>query len=67
MGGGSQQAPISQFIRLAAQRVVQEMLEQEATDFPGRERYERWDEEQRGYRRSAIAVGGWDNYAFQCP
>lgn len=50
LGDGSQEAPISQFVRLAVQRVVQEMLEQEVTDFLGRERYERRDDEQRGYR-----------------
>jgi transposase-like protein len=40
----------SELLRLAAQMVVQELLEQEVTDFLGRERYERRAEEERGYR-----------------
>ncbi len=50
LGRGSSQSPVSQFIRLAVERVVQEMLEQEVTDFLGRERYERRGEAQQGYR-----------------
>jgi transposase-like protein len=43
---GTSKAPVSQFLRLAGQ----EMLEQEVTDYLGRERYERREEEQQGYR-----------------
>src|SRR5690606_18752451 len=42
--------PSSELLRLAAQVVVQEILEQEVTDFLGRERYERRREDERGYR-----------------
>lgn len=35
---------------LGAQRLIQELLEQEATDFLGRERYERTGEQNRGLR-----------------
>jgi transposase-like protein len=42
--------PTSDLLRLAAQVVVQEMLEQEVTDFLGRERYERRSGNERGYR-----------------
>jgi transposase-like protein len=49
--GGYQQSeqPASEFLKLAAQLVAQEALEQEVTDFLGRERYERQDEPV-GYR-----------------
>jgi transposase-like protein len=50
LGQGSSESPVSQFIRLAVERVVQEMLEQEVTDFLGRERYERRGQAQQGYR-----------------
>jgi len=46
---GSEQ-PTSQLLRLAAQLVLQQALEQEVGDFLGRERYERRTDEQRGYR-----------------
>jgi transposase-like protein len=42
--------PLSQFIRLAVQNVVQQAVEQELTDFLGRERYERQAEPPEGYR-----------------
>ena len=42
--------PTSQLVRLAAQLIVQEALEQEVSDFLGRERYERRQENQSGYR-----------------
>lgn len=42
--------PSSELLRLAAQVVVQEILEEEVTDFLGRERYERRGEDDRGYR-----------------
>jgi transposase-like protein len=42
--------PSSELSRWAAQGVVQEILEQEVTDFPGRERYERLADDERGYR-----------------
>jgi len=41
--------PLSQFIRLAVQGMVQQAIEQEVTDYLGRERYERQPETQ-GYR-----------------
>jgi transposase-like protein len=41
--------PLSQFIRLAVQGMVQQALEQEVTDYLGRERYER-QPEVTGYR-----------------
>jgi putative transposase len=41
--------PLSAFIRLAVQRMVQQALEQEVTDYLGRERYER-QPEVKGYR-----------------
>jgi putative transposase len=41
--------PLSQFIRLAVQGMVQQALEQEVTDYLGRERYER-QPEVSGYR-----------------
>lgn len=41
--------PLSEFIRLAVQGMVQQALEQEVTDYLGRERYERQPETQ-GYR-----------------
>ncbi|MEW6307623.1 MAG: IS256 family transposase, partial [Bacillota bacterium] len=42
----------STLLRLVAQRLVQELLEQEVTDFLGRGHYEHREEEQphRGYR-----------------
>lgn len=46
---GSEQ-PTSQLLRLAAQLVLQQALEEEVTDFLGRERYERRREGQQGYR-----------------
>ena len=45
----SSEQPLSQFIRLAVQKMVQEAVEQEVTDFLGRERYER-QAEPVGYR-----------------
>jgi transposase-like protein len=45
----SSEQPLRQFIRLAVQKVVQEAVEQEVTDFLGRERYER-QPEPVGYR-----------------
>jgi putative transposase len=42
--------PSSELLRLAAQVVVQEILEQEVTDVLGRERYERRAADERGYR-----------------
>jgi len=47
---GSREAPVSEFLRLAVQQVVQAMLEQEVADYLGRERYERRDAGQQGYR-----------------
>ena len=41
--------PASQFLKLAAQLVVQQVLEQEVSDYLGRERYER-QPEATGYR-----------------
>jgi len=49
-GMSSSAQPSSELLRLAAQVVVQEMLEQEVTDFLGRERYERRAEGEGGYR-----------------
>lgn len=48
-GISSTEEPLSQFIRLAVQGMVQEALEQEVTDYLGRERYER-QPEVKGYR-----------------
>jgi putative transposase len=45
----SSEQPLSQFIRLAVQGMVQHALEQEVTDYLGRERYER-QAEVNGYR-----------------
>ena len=45
----SSEQPVSQFIRLAVQKMVQEAVEQEVSDFLGRERYER-QAEPVGYR-----------------
>ena len=45
----SSEQPLSQFIRLAVQKMVQQAVEQELTDFLGRERYER-QAEPVGYR-----------------
>jgi transposase-like protein len=56
-GIASRDQPISQFIRLAAQGMVQEALEQELTDYLGRERYERQPAESRyrnGYKPGRI-------------
>lgn len=44
------QQPVSEMLRLAAQKIVQEALEQEVVDYLGRERYERRDESQQGLR-----------------
>ena len=41
--------PVSMFMRLAVQKVVQQAIEQEVTDFLGRDRYERGGEV-NGYR-----------------
>ena len=48
-GMESSEQPLSQFIRLAVQNMVQQAVEQEVTDFLGRERYER-QTEPVGYR-----------------
>lgn len=48
-GMSSSEQPMSQFIRLAVQGMVQQVLEQEVTDYLGRERYER-QAEVTGYR-----------------
>jgi transposase-like protein len=40
----SSEQPLSQFIRLAVQNMVQQAIEQEMTDFLGRDRYERQPE-----------------------
>lgn len=45
----SSEQPLSQFIRLSVQTLVQQAIEQEVTDFLGRDRYER-QEEGVGYR-----------------
>lgn len=52
LAGGleTSEQPASQFLRLAMQLVVQEALEQEVTDYLGRERYERRSDEQQGWR-----------------
>lgn len=42
--------PSSDLLRMAAQVVVQEILEEEVTDFLGRERYERRAADECGYR-----------------
>lgn len=47
---GTSETPVSQFLRLAVQRVVQELLEQEVAAYLGRERYERREDAQPGYR-----------------
>lgn len=47
--GGQSEQPVSEFVRLAVRLIAQEVLEQEVTDFLGRERYER-REEPVGYR-----------------
>lgn len=51
LGNGIQESeqPLSMFLKLAIQKVVQEAIEQEVTDFLGRERYER-QPEVKGYR-----------------
>jgi putative transposase len=48
-GMASSEQPLSQFIRLAVQKMVQQAIEQEVSDFLGRERYER-QSESNGYR-----------------
>ncbi len=50
--------PVSHLLRLGAQRLAQEMLEQEVTDYLGREHYERRDEatDQQGYRNGYRAM-----------
>lgn len=50
LDSGTSETPVSQFLRLAVQRVVQELLEQEGADYLGRERYERREDAQEGYR-----------------
>jgi hypothetical protein len=41
---------VSELLKLAAQRVIQEALEQEVTDYLGRERYARRNNGQVGWR-----------------
>ena len=48
-GISSSEQPLSQFLRLAVQEMVQQVLEQEVTDYLGRERYE-WQPGVTGYR-----------------
>ncbi len=48
-GIASSEQPLSQFIRLAVQSMVQQAIEQEVTDYLGRDRYER-QPEVNGYR-----------------
>lgn len=48
-GLAESEQPLSTFIKLAIQKVVQQAIEQEVTDFLGRERYER-QPEVKGYR-----------------
>lgn len=48
-GIANSEQPLSQFLRLAVQGMVQQALEQEVTDYLGRERYER-QAEGSGYR-----------------
>lgn len=50
--------PISQLLLLRAQRLAQEMLEQEVSDYLGRDHYERRDETtgQEGYRNGYRAL-----------
>jgi putative transposase len=50
---------LSQLVRLGAQQLVQEALEQEATDYLGREHYEHLQEgqEHRGYRNGYRPAG----------
>jgi len=52
LSGGleTEEQPVSQLIKLAAQLIVQKAMEQEATDFLGRGRYERREGEQNGLR-----------------
>jgi transposase-like protein len=45
----SSEQPLSEFIRLAVQNMVQQVIEQEVSDYLGRERYER-QAEPSGYR-----------------
>lgn len=49
-GMETSEEPVSELLRLAAQKIVQEALEQEVADYLGRERYERRDESQQGLR-----------------
>lgn len=42
--------PVSELIKLAAQKIVQEALEQEVADYLGRDRYARRDAHQQGLR-----------------
>jgi putative transposase len=49
-GLSSSAQPSSELLRLVAQVMVQEILEQEVTDFLGRDRYVRRAEDERGYR-----------------
>ncbi len=61
-------------IRLGIERLVQEMLEQEVTDYLGREHYQRRQAEQahRGYRngyeagRIRTAEGEWSCKCLRC-
>jgi len=50
--------PVSHMLRLGAQRLAQEMLEQEVSDYLGRDHYERRDEttDQEGYRNGYRAM-----------
>ena len=56
--GGYQHSeqPASEFLKLAAQLVAQEALEQEVTDFLGRDRYER-QEDRAGIAMDTSRVG----------
>jgi len=49
-GLGTEEQPVSQLIRLAAQKLVQQAVEQEVGEFFERERYERRREGQQGLR-----------------
>ena len=48
-GYDDREQPASEFVKLAAQLVAQEALEQELTDFLGRERYEREQEIEKSF------------------
>jgi putative transposase len=49
-GLDTSERPVSELIKLAAQKIVQEALEQEVAEFLGRERYARREEHQQGLR-----------------